>query len=1114
MAIFTVTSGSASDLAVVAVSPVISNCTTYYQWNITANAGDSISFSITGNHYESRYIRNGTQTSFTDGAATTYDNTLSVGFLLLNSGTTGIFSSATIRITNTTTNRYYETTVTREDDSANCYEASGTVTKTSDLLNDGETGVSSFIEFSDMDLVPTDASTNPVQSNGVYDAIEAVKDADLIAFDSYLTITSNNVQAAIEELKDEVDGFALPGGIMLQSVYDTNGNNIVDNAEDSQLLDGLDSTQFLRSDASDSKTFGNLAFNNDVAITFGTSADYLDIRYVNSSTETQMSIGADLLLRSTTQGDLITITNDASSPIAITRDVTVPDEAYGAGWNGSLEVPTKNAVYDQIQVIAAGGEVNTASNLTGDEGVFAQKSAQDLEFKSLTAGSGITLSSDSNQITISATGGGGAVDSVFGRTGVVTATAGDYDGLYASLSTTASNGDNYLHIGRNNTVDSAPALYVNQLGTGDIARFFKGTALTDGSSGTQVTITNTGGVTATGTFTGDGSGLTNVNATTLDSLDSTSFLRSDTADTKTSGDLTFSGGVKAVFGVDGELYSNSTSVYLDLQAASSGNFFIRDQTTTRFTFERTTGNFTAEGAIVTDGNQVQIKGNSPRVMWQENDESSKQWFMLADGTNLDVREGDVATTRMRFGAANQNILFYGNDTDSASAYSGGIFMENIGLNTTSGSWIVRGETNDLNYTGLYFSAGGDGQLILRDNAGNIDISLLADGISSFNNSIDINNGASLTFNSGGDIFLASDSSVLNLGAGNDIQMYYNGSNAFIDFNTSTGDLYIREGTTERFRFMMDEGTLKFGLGNIPDADNLNTTELNTISTSANFSGSTNYPTSFGQTLVVRGNDGSDGNRNIYLHKVNGDTHEYYLGYHDSSTGAEWTQIWTDDYNGGGGADNLGNHTATQDLNMGAFDIDFDDGSNGLGTISTGGTGDMIIDSRNAGSTDGSISLRAAPGIGQQRIIIDAGAASITAPDLSISDINTAGAQSIATKDYVDSASSSLPYDYYFAGGINQSGTSAPTASFTQTVGIGSMVWSRTSAGVYRLTRSSGTFTTARTQVIAQLDQGPSSKAGVYVSVNSTYIEITTASILSGTNADNILDGSIHIIEFP
>lgn len=34
-------------------------------------------------------------------------------------------------------------------------------------------------------------------------------------------------------------------------------------------------------------------------------------------------------------------------------DVQVPDEAYGAGWNGSAEVPTKNAIYDKLETIAS-----------------------------------------------------------------------------------------------------------------------------------------------------------------------------------------------------------------------------------------------------------------------------------------------------------------------------------------------------------------------------------------------------------------------------------------------------------------------------------------------------------------------------------------------------------------------------------------------------------------------------------------------------------------------------------------------------------------------------------------------------------------------------------------
>lgn len=35
-----------------------------------------------------------------------------------------------------------------------------------------------------------------------------------------------------------------------------------------------------------------------------------------------------------------------------TSDLIIPDEAYGSGWNGLLEPPTKNAVYDKIQSLA------------------------------------------------------------------------------------------------------------------------------------------------------------------------------------------------------------------------------------------------------------------------------------------------------------------------------------------------------------------------------------------------------------------------------------------------------------------------------------------------------------------------------------------------------------------------------------------------------------------------------------------------------------------------------------------------------------------------------------------------------------------------------------------
>lgn len=56
------------------------------------------------------------------------------------------------------------------------------------------------------------------------------------------------------------------------------------------------------------------------------------------------------------------------------------------------------------------GEVNTASNLGAGEGVFANKASSDLRFKSLVAGSGITLTSSASEITIDSSGGSGEVN--------------------------------------------------------------------------------------------------------------------------------------------------------------------------------------------------------------------------------------------------------------------------------------------------------------------------------------------------------------------------------------------------------------------------------------------------------------------------------------------------------------------------------------------------------------------------------------------------------------------------------------------------------------------------------------------------------------------------------
>lgn len=69
--------------------------------------------------------------------------------------------------------------------------------------------------------------------------------------------------------------------------------------------------------------------------------------------------------------------------------------------------PNTDEVIVNLRGTAASGsgEANTASNLGAGEGIFAQKVGVDLQFKSLVAGSNITLTPTATEITIASTGG-------------------------------------------------------------------------------------------------------------------------------------------------------------------------------------------------------------------------------------------------------------------------------------------------------------------------------------------------------------------------------------------------------------------------------------------------------------------------------------------------------------------------------------------------------------------------------------------------------------------------------------------------------------------------------------------------------------------------------------
>lgn len=89
----------------------------------------------------------------------------------------------------------------------------------------------------------------------------------------------------------------------------------------------------------------------------------------------------------------------------LTGDLVVPAEAYGAGWNGSNEVPTKNDVYDKIEAVAGGSGSTTLAGLT------------DVDTTGVADGDVLTYDSGSSEwipAAPSGGGGGGAGPSIRG----------------------------------------------------------------------------------------------------------------------------------------------------------------------------------------------------------------------------------------------------------------------------------------------------------------------------------------------------------------------------------------------------------------------------------------------------------------------------------------------------------------------------------------------------------------------------------------------------------------------------------------------------------------------------------------------------------------------------
>ena len=396
------------------------------------------------------------------------------------------------------------------------------------------------------------------------------------------------------------------------------------------------------------------------------------------------------------------------------------DDAFFAG---HFTGPSEQSYYVRIDGVGTGtGGVDTFKVALGTDSAFTSPILTGVD---ITGSAQLIHSTDNISVDFTATTGHTINDTWKG-----TASPINVDTGFFTNRNTGTSGVGYTHMGFFFDASDEKWKVIDEydsVPTGIIE-------VTDSSLGTLVADT------FEGSFTGNLTG----SASQFGGLNTTQFLRSDTADTKTSGDLSFSDNVKAVFGAGSDL-----QIYHD---ATTNNSIIAESGTGDL--QVLADNFAIKNAANTSPYINGVSGAQVRIYYGGSEK------LATTSTGIDVT-GNMVGDGLSVSSGGNTLASTGNNLEFNRA-SGSSFIDQVG---SGGSLTFRTTSSQTNRLKIE----NNGDINFYDSVGS---------------------GAELVWDTSALYLNAKDGVKSTYGDTNDLQIYHDGSNSYID-DQGTGRLYIK-----------------------------------------------------------------------------------------------------------------------------------------------------------------------------------------------------------------------------------------------------------------------------------------------------------------------------------